>query len=196
MKKMSEEVNYLENLRARLRALLERKVETSEDADLVAEAARLLRDLMRLDEQAGALLARAEGGTPVRERALPYRSGGFEGLPLHEAARRALEAAGEPLHVRDLGARIKAGGWRHPRATRPNPDQIEFQLAARLPRHPHTFRRVAPNTFGLVERDDTAPRARATPRFARVRGRGPTLARTIGEEPDLIHGEEPRWRSS
>src|SRR5712691_8481868 len=35
------------------------------------------------------------------------------GLSLHEAARRVLEEEGRRMHVQELGARIKARGWRH-----------------------------------------------------------------------------------
>lgn len=186
-------------LQAELRTLLDREVASVEDAELVAEAARLLRDLLRVEQQAEALLERATGEPAARaaEPAVRYETAhGFEGLALHEAARRVLAAAGAPLHVRDLGARIKAGGWRHPRASRPQPDQIEFQLAARLPRYPAWFRRVAPNTFGLAEWGEASAPRRARPRLNAVRGRGPKLARRIGDDPALIHGEQPRWRSS
>lgn len=186
-------------MKSRLRALVARPVAGVADAEIAVEAGGLLRDLLRLEEWAEALLARVEGGEAPRaaaERPAEYETGGYEGLTLHEAARRALAAAGVPLHVRDLGGRIKAGGWRHPRSAAPRPDQIEFQLAARLPRHDRTFRRVAPNTFGLAEWGDALPARRPKPRLEPVRGRGPRLAKRIADEPDLAFGEQPRWRSS
>ncbi|MHB8511604.1 MAG: hypothetical protein ACYDCC_05440 [Actinomycetota bacterium] len=185
-------------MKARLAALLEAPIQTVEDAERAADAARLLRDLMRIETQAEELLARPAKGSPsvVAEEAPAYGSASFEALPLHEAARRALEVAGLPLHVRDLGARIKAHGWRHPRTTRARSDLIEFQLAARLPRYPNVFRRVAPNTFGLIGWPEP-PKDRPKPRLGTERGHGPPLSERIGDEPEMIF-EEPRgpWRLS
>ncbi|HEX9774007.1 MAG TPA: winged helix-turn-helix domain-containing protein [Actinomycetota bacterium] len=182
-------------MKERLRALIDRGVSSLEDADAVAQAAGLLRDLLHLERQAAELLV--DGARRAAESAVPYQAtGGYASLTLHEAARRVLEAAATPLHVKDLGARIKAGGWRHPRSKNARPDQIEFQLAARLPRHPGTFRRVAPNTFGLTAWGDADVARRARPRLLAEPGHGPPLARRIGDEPDMIHEDEPRWRSS
>lgn len=190
---MSEKMSELQR---RLRALLEKGVVDVPGAEVAAEAASLLRDLLRLEQQAEELLTRAAGGASIAREGVPAYGGSSAGLTLHEAARRVLAAAGCPMHVRDLGARIKAAGWRHPRSPRARADQIEFQLAARLPRHPEVFRRVAPNTFGLAEWGDAASPRDPRPRLRTVRGRGPRLARRIAEEPDLIFTEQPTWRSS
>ncbi|MBI4728531.1 MAG: winged helix-turn-helix domain-containing protein [Acidobacteria bacterium] len=185
-------------MQSRLKGLLGKPVLDAPGAEIAAEAARILRDLMRLEQQAEELLGRRAGSSAtVAEGAPRYGgAGSFEGLALHDAARRVLAAAGAPLHVRDLGARIKASGWRHPRSSHARPDQIEFQLAARLPRYPAVFRRVAPNTFGLAEWGDVAPPRHPKPRLDAVRGRGPRLARRIADEPDLIFTEAASWPSS
>lgn len=192
--------NIKKNMRellSQLEALVHRPVEDLGSAEVAAEAARLLRDLLRLEADAVALLSRISGDAgSVREQARRYESSDYRGLTLHEAARRVLAAAGSPMHVRDLGARIKAAGWRHPRSPHARDDQIEYQLAARLPRHPDAFRKVAPNTFGLAVWPDLPPALPARPTLSPVRGRGPKLARRIGDDPELVFGERPKWRSS
>jgi hypothetical protein len=106
-----------------------------------------------------------------------------------------LEEAGQPLHAKELGSRIKARGWKHPRGA-PSPNQIVYQLAARLPRHPHRFRRVAPNTFGLAKwEDDVGPRAPRKPALALFKGPGGSTARDIGDSHEQPAGEAA-WRSS
>ncbi len=176
---------------------MRRTMEEVESAEIAAEAARLLRDLLRLERDARALIARSkEDAGTAREEAAAQDPGGFEGLTLHEAARRVLAAAGTPLHVRDLGARIKSAGWRHPRSRHAREDQIEYQLAARLPRHPHVFRKVAPNTFGLVEWAETSVSPQRKPRLGIAAGKGPPVARRIGDEPEMIFEKRRKWRSS
>jgi hypothetical protein len=88
------------------------------------------------------------------------------------------------MHVRELGLRIKAAGWRHPRLSHPRPHQIEYQLAARLSQHPETFRRFGPNTFGLTAWGDAPPR-REAPK--------PRLGLPSGGEP--YSGPSARWLS-
>lgn len=149
---------------------------TVRDAEEAAEAAKALAELMRGEERALRLLRVSTAPDPgTSRRAGPRRSGlPLEGLSLHEAARRVLEHCGWPMHVRDLGVRIKSGGWRHPRSANPRPDQIQYQLAARLPRHPEIFKKFGPNTFGLAEWGDSPPRTeRPKPRLGIFSSSGP-----------------------
>lgn len=146
----------LRQVKMQLEEIMRRPKVTVRDAEEAAEAARALADLMRAEERTLRLLRATAGSSSVATSGT--RS--FAGLPLHEAAYIVLSRAGWPMHVRDLGVRIKIGGWLHPRSKNARPDQIEFQLAARLPRHPETFRKVAPNTFGLVEWGDSPPRTK------------------------------------
>jgi hypothetical protein len=122
------------------------------------------------------------------------RTKSFEGRTLHAAAKSVLEQAGTPLHVSELGRRIKAGGWKHKRSPNPRRDQINYQLAARLPRYPETFVRLAPNTFGLVSWGAT-PAARPTARLGLFDGGGKVTGRAIGDHPDAAGGAG-EWRSS
>ncbi|HZJ52189.1 MAG TPA: winged helix-turn-helix domain-containing protein [Actinomycetota bacterium] len=142
----------MQDIKEQLQALLNKPVESAADADRAAEAAEVLAAYLRAIEGARRLLGDETEADPD---ARP--PGDFAGLTLHDAAERVLERAGKPLHARELGRRIKAGGWTHPRAQNAKPDLIEYQLAARLPRHPDRFRRVAPNTFALSKWDAAAP---------------------------------------
>lgn len=171
----------------RLEEVRRRPVGSSRDASMVEEAARYLGEMVELEQRATRWLQELD-----RNRAGGAQ--GLEGLTLHEAARRVLEEAGTPLHARELGARIKAGGWKHPRTSNARPEQIVFQLAARLPRHPHMFRRVGPNTFGLAEWGPRRAR-RSAPRLGTFSGGGQRVGRGMsdGEEP---FAEGPEWRSS
>jgi hypothetical protein len=119
------------------------------------------------------------------------------GRPLHEAAEQVLTEAGTPLHAAELGRRMKARGWRHPRSRQAQPDQILHQLAARLPRYPHTFRRVAPQTFALVRWGDAYPgaRAKATLPTALFHGPGDAVGVRAGAAEDPITSEDAAWRS-
>lgn len=175
----------LAELKRRLEEIMSRPKATARDAEEAAEAAKALAELMRGEERALRLLRATLPADRGREPVQP-RAGGLPlaGLSLHEAARRVLETAGWPMHVRDLGVRIKAGGWRHPRSTNARPDQIEYQLAARLPRHPETFKKFAPNTFGLAAWGDSPPR-REAPK--------PRLGIPSGGEP--YEGPSARWLS-
>ena len=175
-------------LRERLEAVLRQPKESPEDAERAARAADALAALMRATEMAERALG-SDAGRPLS----PHGSD-LAPLTLHDAAAVVLEEAGVPLHVRELGKRIKARGWVHKRSANPSSDQIEYQLAARLPRHPDRFKRVAPNTFALAEWSDVA-RPNVQPHFGVFRGPGGRIAAHIGESPD-----EPlkaaAWRSS
>jgi hypothetical protein len=101
-----------------------------------------------------------------------------------------------PLHARELGARMKARGWRHPRSTVARPEQVMHQLAARLPRHPKVFRRVAPQTFALARWGETDPSARRRPRTGLFLGPGTTIARATEDADEPLSDREASWRSS
>jgi hypothetical protein len=97
------------------------------------------------------------------------------------------------MHVSELGDVIKVRGWRHPRSTNARPDQIQYQLAARLPRHPEVFKKFAPNTFGLAKWGDSPPRTeRPRPRLGIKTGvepyTGPS-ARWLSEHPEAWYGD-------
>ena len=165
-----------------MKAELERLVAEGDESD---EAAELLVELIRLEGRARKLIeARAPKGTRGES------SNDFATLTLHEAARRVLEEEGRPLHARELGARIKAHGWRHPRSPSPRPDQIVFQLAARLPKHSGVFRRVAPNTFALVSWDERPAKPTRKPRLGIFRGPGLPISDEIGERPEAPFEED------
>ncbi|MDQ3619306.1 MAG: winged helix-turn-helix domain-containing protein [Actinomycetota bacterium] len=166
---------HARDIEAELRAVLEAPVRSPEDADRAAAAARALADYLR----AGAAALRAMGVEP------PLDPGGASSdlaqLTLDRAAEKVLAQAGVPLHVRELGRRIRDGGWRHPRKPQAGPDRIIYQLAARLPRHPDRFQRVAPNTFALTNWDLNEGPGRPRPRLATFHGTGKVTGRTIGE---------------
>ena len=130
--------NVFENLKKQVSSLAEGVVEDDQAAARAAEAASILADLCRLENRAKRLL---DPVTDTRRSRQPT---------LEEVAATVLKGAGEPLHARELGKRIRASGWTHPRSVNPSPDQIYFQLAARLPNHPDRFRKVAPATWALV----------------------------------------------
>jgi hypothetical protein len=172
-----------------MQRILGRPVEDASSADRAREAAEILAEYHRLTERARRLSEEGHARGRSEGRSLA-------GLTLHEAARRVLEDAGVPLHARELGARIKAGGWRHPRSARARSDQIVYQLAARLPRHPQTFRRIGPNTFGLVVWGSEGPPKRQRPRTGVFTGPGGAIARRIGESDEPVSEREAAWRSS
>jgi hypothetical protein len=174
-------------LRDELEAILKEPPVTPADAERAAQAAAALAAYLRLEEETAVLTDRSVPAAPAGRPA-----GSLDALTLHDAAEVVLERAGSPLHVRELGKRIKAGGWKHKRSRDPRPDQILYQLAARLPRHPETFVRVAPNTFGLV-RWGKERRTRPKPRLATFEGPGRPIGREIGENPDIIF-EGATWR--
>ena len=173
-------------LRRRLEAAIEGPILTPEDAERAARAAEALAAYLRAETVAERALALdAHPDMP--------RSGGLEGLKLEDAAERVLDRVGRPMHVRELGNRIKGGGWDHPRSRNPRPDQVNYQLAARLPRdRASRFRRVAPNTFGLV-RWDHKPQARPKPTFGLFASHNGPSARETGDRFDEVAGTP--WRS-
>jgi hypothetical protein len=179
----------MSDLKQRLEEVLHRPARSPADAEQAARAAEALASYLRLEADVARLLGEGED-----QRAQPHPAGGrFSGLTLHTAAEAVLKEAKVPLHVRELGKRIKAGGWTHKRSANPRPDQIHYQLAARLPRHPETFVRVAPNTFALKDWGSSAKRPR--PRLGLFRGGNKLTARDIGERPDLA-ATSSEWRSS
>lgn len=169
-------------LHGRLRALTGRPIDSPADGRVVEEAARLLTMLLEMEERVAVL----EGGaTPppegemVGEHAPAY--GDFKTLPLHEAARRVLLEDGFVMHARTLAIRLYIRGWRPRRTPDAKPRRIADQIAARLPRHPETFVRVAPNTFWLVG-VEARPRPRPTlPLFS---GPGDLDAKALTESDD------------
>lgn len=180
-------------MKERLEEIMARPKATPRDAEEASEAAKALADLLRGEERALRLLRSEAAPDRTQEASDPFM---LNGLRLHEAARRVLEGAGWPMHVRELGTTIKARGWRHPRSTNARPDQIEFQLAARLPRYPDVFKRVAPNTFGLVKWGDSPPRAeRPKPRLGIASSgepyEGPS-ARWLSEHPEAWYDDMVR----
>lgn len=177
----------MSDLRERLESALSVPPKTAIEAERAARAAEALAAYLRLEDSVGALLRADEPGSLGKERE------SLAGLTLHEAARSVLKRAGVPLHGREIGKRIKAGGWTHKRSKNARPDQIVYQLAARLPRHPDMFVRVAPNTFALVEWG--APVQGPKPRLGLFEGEGKPTGRDIGEQPGDSAGAG-QWRSS
>ena len=170
--------------------ILRRPIHTVEEAERAARAAEALADLLRAGEKARRALR------DERDPLTAKPAGRLAGKTLHDAAAAVLEEAGKPLHAKELGTRIKALGWTHPRGDPSRPDQIVYQLAARLPRHPQRFRRVAPNTFALAKwENDIAPQPAHKPRLALFKGPGGTTGRSIGESGDQP-ARDAAWRSS
>jgi len=184
MKNVKKELRLAEQLQGFLR----QPVKSPRDARVAEEAARLLGELLRIEERTREL-AGEPAGRAVSEGAPVY--GDLARLPLHEAAKIVLTEAGLPLHARELGERIKARGWRHPRSGASRPDQIVFQLAARLPKFPETFARVAPNTFALVH----APVPAKRPQGRLGIFSGPGWGEDGTGDPDEPF-EATKWRSS
>jgi hypothetical protein len=176
----------VKDVRSELEDLVRASVLTADDAERASEAAKLLAEVIRIQGRVRELRSGA------RDRAAAP-GGPFSELSLDEAARRVLEEAGVALHARELGARIKAGGWRH-RSASTRPGQIVHQLAARLPRSPDVFRRVSPNTFGLALWEDTPPKPKRRPRLGLFKGPGAGIAREIGERSSEAAVSSP-WRS-
>jgi len=186
----------LSALKERLEEIMRRPKATARDAEEAGEAAKALADLLRGEERALRLL-RSDATSPTAgdtagasQAKKPYL---LAGLPLHEAAERVLEDSGWPMHVSELGDMIKVRGWRHPRSTNARPDQIRYQLAARLPRHPENFKKFAPNTFGLAKWGDSPPRTeRPKPRLG-IKTDGPPYtgpsAQWLSEHPEAWYGD-------
>lgn len=171
----------------RLNALLREPIRTPQDAERAAHAAKALGELLRAEHKAERVLSGESS-----EESL-HSAENLAGKTLQDAAEAVLEEAGKPLHAKELGQRIKARGWNHPRSKASRPDQIVYQLAARLPRDPTKFRRVAPNTFGLAKWADGPPRPRHRPKVSLFRGPGGNVGRQIGESPDEP-AEADAWR--
>lgn len=182
----------MSDLKQRLEAVLQRPTETVADAERAARAAEALAVYLGLEERVSRLVGEEQPADQRGTRRPTDRS--LENLTLHVAAEHVLREANVPLHVRELGRRIKARGWRHKRSANPRPDQILYQLAARLPHYPAVFVRVAPNTFGLREWE-AAPRKQPRPRVGLFGGPGKTAARELGDHPDLP-AAATKWRSS
>jgi hypothetical protein len=172
-----------------LNALLRKPVRTPQDAERAARAAEALGELLRAEDKAERILS----GESTDRSAQAGEN--LSGKTLQDAAEAVLEEAGKPLHAKELGQRIKARGWNHPRGKPSRPDQIVYQLAARLPRYPERFRRVAPNTFGLTKWADAPPRPARRPKVGLFHGPGGDVGRQIGESPNEP-AEADSWRSS
>jgi hypothetical protein len=180
------------SIREDLEEALRRPVRTARDAELVGQAAELLAEYLILEERARRVTAKGSPSASDRNS----RSGDLSGVTLDDAAERVLAEAGVPLHVRELGARIKARGWRHPRSRNARPDQIFFQLAARLPRHPERFQRVSPNTFALIGWEKEGAAKRPRPKTGLFSGPGTGIAEGIGASDEPFTAEGSAWRSS
>lgn len=180
----------MSELKERLEGILRFPAATVADAERAAQAAEALATYLRLEEHVSHLL----GERDDRDHAEQSADEPLKGMTLHHAAEQVLEEAKVALHVRELGKRIKAGGWTHKRSANPRPDQILYQLAARLPRHPDVFVRVAPNTFALREWTYDA-KEQPRPRLGLFGGAGKTSAREIGDRPDMA-AASGEWRSS
>lgn len=162
--------------------ILAKPVASARDAERAARAAEALADYLRASERAEVVIRESVEALESNELHAP---GDLAGLTLQDAAQIVLERAGTPLHVKELGRRIKAGGWRHPRSRAARPDQINYQLAARLPRQPERFKRVAPNTFALIGWDRAPERSqRRFPRMGVFKGGGEAIGRLSGEHPE------------
>lgn len=179
-------------LKDRLEAELRKPVRSTQDAQRVARIAETLAQLLRASENAHRVLGDLGEVAPPNTQEEPS----LASFTLHDAAERVLERAGIPLHVKELGRRIKAGGWRHPRGEPSRPDQLLYQLAARLPRHPDKFRRVAPNTFALVKWGEKGTaKSLSRPRVGLFAGEGAITGRQTGQKQDDVP-QDDEWRSS
>jgi len=174
------------DLREALEKARSRPIRTAADAEVAAAAAEALAAYIRAEENALQTLGL---GSPRDAEAAP---GDLSGLALHVAAERVLEAAGVPLHVSEIGKRMKARGWTHPRAD-PRPDQVNHQLAARLPRYKR-FVRTRPNTFGLAAWQTAPPKPAPRPKVGIFSGPGEHVAEAIGDRPDEA-ARAGAWRS-
>jgi hypothetical protein len=178
----------LTKLKDRLKAAMAGPILTPEDAERAARAAEALAAYIRAESSAERALALEEAQSSRAPSA-----GDLGGLKLEDAAERVLDRAGRPMHVRELGTRIKDGGWDHPRSRNPRSDQVNYQLAARLPRdRAARFRRVAPNTFGLVGWDHET-RARPKPTFGLFASHNGPSAKETNERFDEV--ARTPWRS-
>jgi len=180
----------MQDIKAQLQTLLTKPVESAADADRAAEAAEVLAAYLRAVERARRLLGDESRPEP---KVRPRPPGDLAGLTLHDAAEQVLERAGTPLHARELGKRIKAGGWTHPRSQNAKPDLIVYQLAARLPRHPDRFRRVAPNTFALTRWGNEEGGQRRRPTLGLFSSKKAPSGEEIGDLWEEVASAHP-WR--
>jgi hypothetical protein len=178
----------IENVRAALEKVIGGPVDSAAGAERISKAAELLARFHRLVDEAKPLIDTSIPAIPVAVS--------LAGLPLHRAAEVVLTEAGTPLHARDLGARMKARGWRHPRSNAAKPTQIEHQLAARLPQFPETFRRVAPQTFALTAAATPAPPSGPAAPAGIFQGPGTPVASSIGDSDAPLTDGSVAWRSS
>lgn len=177
----------MSELAKELARLLQEPIGRPDDAERAGKAAEALAELLRAEEKAESILA---------ERQNRARIGGsttLAGKSLQDAAEAVLKTAGTPLHAKELGSRIKARGWTHPRGKPARPDQIVHQLAARLPRDPQRFERIGPNTFGLVAWREGTAVSPQRPRVGLFSGPGGSIGRKTGESPDAAAGSS-EWR--
>jgi hypothetical protein len=174
------------DIRQELEKARGRPVRSAADAEFAAAAAEALAAYLRAEEDA--LRALGLGNS----RQTDESPGDLHGLTLHAAAERVLEDAGVPLHVSEIGKRMKARGWKHPRAN-PRPDQINHQLAARLPRYKR-FVRTRANTFGLAIWRSAPPKPSARPSVGIFSGPGAPVAEAIGDDADEA-ASAGAWRS-
>jgi hypothetical protein len=177
-----------------LQEALASPVRTPDDAERIKAAADLLADYLRLEARARLVLAKGQVPTPLGGGA--PEGGDLRGMTLPDAAARVLEDAGIPLHVQQLGERMKSGGWTHPRARNAPRNRIFFQLAATLPQYPDRFRRVRPNTFALAHWDDEGHAEQPRPRIGLFAGPGGTIGRSTAKSEEPVAAEDASWRSS
>jgi HB1, ASXL, restriction endonuclease HTH domain len=179
------------NLRAALEEIVQRPIDSLRDAELAREAADAIGQYLQWEASARRLLQQAHG------EPAPPPPESLQGLTLRQAAIRVLQDAGGPLHIKELGARIKAGGWRHPRAENPRPDLILFQLASQLRRHSETFRWVGPNTFALTEWHGRSPGGNdRLPRIGLFEGPGAAVGAASAQSDEAVTAGDAGWRSS
>lgn len=176
----------MDELRQRLEKLLREPVTTADEAERTSRIAAALADYLRV---------RGDVERVVDGPAEPPPSGRgrLAGLTLDKAAQLVLEDAGCPLHATELGKRMKAGGWSHPRSTRARSEQVVHQIAARLPKYPDRFVRVGRNTFGLTVWGDASFKARPIPRVGLFAGAPARTGRSVGDASDEPVSAHP-WR--
>jgi hypothetical protein len=170
-----------------------------EDAERAAQAARLLGELAEVEAAARELFERKATGLSANEAS----EGDLAGLPQHAAVARILETAGKPMHIRDIAPELYRRGWRHPRPPYRDRPNIGFHLAAMLSQYREKFRRVAPNTFALVEwGEKTTDLDRSRPRLPLIASAGSApdgrpWSEWIGDHPGApVDDQIAAWRSS
>jgi hypothetical protein len=150
------------DLTAELKQLLIQRIERYVELERpVVEQLKLLEstlDDLRTRRRAAETLYRTEFGEDPLPPADDTRSEVSEGpsryiaapvgplfvMSWKEAMRHVLAEAGEPLHVRAIAERLRAGGFR---STSKDPERSIVSIAIRSPK---VFERRGPNVFGLV----------------------------------------------